>query len=148
MGSQRVRPDWSGLVYTYIDGVNQLWHRTVETEPFGSHCPFSSAINPTLLYINGVTMRKCSWKQMKTNQEPGLPRWHSGKESASQRRRCKRHRFDPWVRNIPWRPKWQPTPVFLPGEFHGQRSLAGYSSWRCKESDMTEHTHTQSKTEE
>ena len=37
-----------------------------------------------------------------------------------------------------WRRKWQPTPVFLPGEFHGQRSLPGYSSWGCKELDMTE----------
>ena len=34
--------------------------------------------------------------------------------------------FNPWVRKIPWRREWQPTPVFLPGEFHGQRSLAGY----------------------
>ena len=39
---------------------------------------------------------------------------------------------------IPWRRKWQPTPVFLHGEFHGQRSLAGYSPWDCKESDTTE----------
>ena len=47
---------------------------------------------------------------------------------------------------IPWRRKWLPTPVFLPGEFHGQRSLEGYSPWGCKESDMTEqHTHTHSK---
>ena len=46
--------------------------------------------------------------------------------------------FNPWVGNIPWRRKWQPTPVFLPGESHGQRSLAGYSPWGCKESDMTE----------
>ena len=43
----------------------------------------------------------------------------------------------------PWRRKWQPTPVFLPGKFHGQRSLVGYSPWGCKELDMTEHTHTQ-----
>ena len=48
---------------------------------------------------------------------------------------------DPWVGKIPWRRKWQPTPVFLPGEFHGQRTLAGYSPWGRKESDMTEeHT--------
>ena len=43
-----------------------------------------------------------------------------------------------------WRRKWQPTPVFLPRELHGERSLAGYSPWGCKESDMTEqltHTH-------
>jgi len=39
---------------------------------------------------------------------------------------------------FPWRRKWQPTPVFLPGEFHGQRSLMSYSPWSCKESDMTE----------
>jgi len=43
-----------------------------------------------------------------------------------------------WVRKIPWRRKWLPTPVFLHGEFHGQRSLAGYSLWGCKKSDMTE----------
>ena len=39
----------------------------------------------------------------------------------------KRHRFNPWVRKTPWSRKWQPTPVFLPGKSHGQRSLAGYS---------------------
>ena len=48
--------------------------------------------------------------------------------------------FDPWVEKSPWRRKPQPTPVFLPGEFHGQRSLAGYSPWGRKESDMTEVT--------
>ena len=46
--------------------------------------------------------------------------------------------FDPCVGKIPWRRKWQPTPVFWPGEFHGQRSLAGYSPWGCKELDRTE----------
>ena len=52
---------------------------------------------------------------------------------------CGRPRFNPWVRKIPWRRKWQPTPVFLPGKFHGRRSLAGYNSmWGRKESDMTE----------
>ena len=65
----------------------------------------------------------------------GLPWWLSGKESACQ---CRRHKFDPWVGKIPWRRKWQPTPVFLSGKFHGQRSLVGYSPWSCKESYMTE----------
>ena len=50
----------------------------------------------------------------------GLPWWLSGKESAWQ---CRR----PWIRKIPWRRKWQPTPVFLPGKSHRQRSLVGYS---------------------
>ena len=49
------------------------------------------------------------------------------------------------IRKIPWRRAWQPTPVFLPGESHGQRSLAGCSPWGHKESDTTEQlsTHTQ-----
>ena len=47
-------------------------------------------------------------------------------------------RFYLWVRKIPWRRKWQPTPVILPGEFHGQRSLEGYSPWGCKELNTTE----------
>ena len=51
---------------------------------------------------------------------------------------CRRPGFNPWVGKIPWRRKWQPTPVFLPGEFHGQRSLVGYSPWGHKESGMTE----------
>ena len=52
-----------------------------------------------------------------------LPRWHRGKESACQSRRWKRQEFDPWVAKIPWRRKWEPTPVFLPGESLGQGSL-------------------------
>ena len=58
-----------------------------------------------------------------------------GKKSACQ---CRRLGFDPWARKIPWRRNWLPTPVFLPGKFHGQKSLAGYSPWGCKELDMTE----------
>ena len=52
--------------------------------------------------------------------------------------------FPPWVRKIPWRREWQPTPVFLPGKSHGLRSLAGYSLWGHKELDTTEclKTHT------
>jgi len=51
-----------------------------------------------------------------------------------------RHGFHLWVRKIPWRREWQPTPVFLSGESHGQRSLAGHSPWGCKELDMNEAT--------
>ena len=59
----------------------------------------------------------------------GLPSWLSGKGSTYQCRRLKRCGFNPWVRKIPWRRKWQPTPVFWPGKSHGQRSLAGCSPW-------------------
>ena len=58
----------------------------------------------------------------------------TGKESSCP---CKRRGFDPWVGKIPWRRKWQPIPVFLPGEFHGQRNLVGYSPRACKELGMT-----------
>ena len=63
----------------------------------------------------------------------------SGKEPVCQCRRHKRRGFNPWVEKIPWKRKWQPTPVFLLGISQGQRSLAGYSPWDCKESGMTEH---------
>ena len=55
---------------------------------------------------------------------------------AMQRHR--RRGFSLWVGKIPWRREWQPTPVFLPGESYGQRSVAGYSPWGCKELDTTE----------
>ena len=73
----------------------------------------------------------------------GLPRWFSGKESACQCRRCW---FDPWIGKIPWRRRWQPPSLFLPGRSHGQRSLAGYRSWGRKERDLTEYTHTHTHT--
>ena len=64
--------------------------------------------------------------------------WLSHKEFTCQCRRCRRWGCDPWVRKNPWRRKWQPTPVSLPGKSHGQRSLVGYSPWSHKEPDLTE----------
>ena len=66
-------------------------------------------------------------------------------QGSSPGLQCRRPGVNSWVRKICWRREWQPTPVFLPGEFHGQRSLVGYSPWGCKELDTTEwitHTHT------
>ena len=78
----------------------------------------------------------------------------NGEEFICQYRRHRRCEFDPWVGKLSWRRAWQPTPVFLLGESHGQRSLAGYSPCGPKQSDTTEqlctcvhvhtHTHTQS----
>ena len=67
-----------------------------------------------------------------------LPWWLSWKRIPLQCRKCKRCRYNPWVGKIPWRRKWQLTPIFLPGKSHGQRSLEGYSVWGCKESYTTE----------
>ena len=72
----------------------------------------------------------------------GFPGGASGKEPACQCRRYERHEFSPWVRKISWRRNWQPTPALLPGEAHGQRNVAGDSSWGHKELDplhATEH---------
>ena len=59
----------------------------------------------------------------------GASRWLRGKESACQCRSYRKNGFHPWVRMIPWRRKWKLTPGFLPGKFHRQRSLEGYSPW-------------------
>ena len=61
--------------------------------------------------------------------------WLLGKESTWEGRRCC---LDPWVRRIPWKRTWQPTPVFLPEKVHGLKNLVDYSPWRHKESDTTE----------
>ena len=62
------------------------------------------------------------------------------KRICLQCRRLRRGRFNTWLGKIPWKGAWQPTPVFLPEESHGQRSLAVYSPWSCKESDRMEAT--------
>ena len=67
----------------------------------------------------------------------GLPWWLRWWRICLQ---CNRTGFEAWVRKIPWRRKWQPTPIFLPGKSHEQRSLAGYSPWDRKVSDMTTAT--------
>ena len=67
----------------------------------------------------------------------------AGNEPSCQCRRHRRLRFDPPVWKIPWGREWQPTPILLPREFHGQRSLVGYSPWdQYKELDMTEQLST------
>ena len=64
----------------------------------------------------------------------GLPWWLRWERICLP---CRRPGFNSWVRKILWRREWQPTPVFLPEESHGQRSQGGYSAWDCQESDMT-----------
>ena len=78
----------------------------------------------------------------------GFPGGDSGKESDCQWRRHKRHGFEPWVLKIPWSGKRKPTPVFLPGKFHAQSSLANCSPWGHRKPDMSERlsTHTNTHT--
>ena len=62
-----------------------------------------------------------------------MPGGGSGKEPAFRCRKCKRYGFSPWVGKIPRRREWLPTPLFLPEEFQGEKSLVGYSTWGRKE---------------
>ena len=70
-------------------------------------------------------------------------RWRSGKKKKKKKiclpiQETQEMLVRSWVGKIPWRRKWQPTPVFLPGKFRGQKSLMGYSSWGCKETRLSE----------
>ena len=108
----------------------------------------TSSWQPTPLPLSPGQQRER--ERLKMNYEEamnqGFPGGTSGKESTCQWRRWKRRGFDPWIGKIHWSRKWQCTPVFLPGKFHGQRSLVGYSAWDCKELDKTEYTHTHTHT--
>ena len=88
--------------------------------------------------VHGVAKSQTQLINWTTTKSVRLPQWLGSKESACQLRRP---RFDPWVGKFPWRRKWQPTPVLLPGESHGGRSLVGYSPWGCKELETTERLH-------
>ena len=104
---------------------------------------FIHLLKVTILIFILLTVCVCIYFKL-DNIYRGLPKWISGKESACQCRRHRRCGFNPWVRKVPWRRAWQPTPVFLPERSHGQRCLMGYSPWGRKELETTEWlcTHT------
>ena len=90
--------------------------------------------------VTGSQRVRCNWSMSmrvhtSDNHYHQLPRWLRGKEYFCRYRRC---RFDPWIGKIPRRRTWQPTPVFLPGKSHGQRSLMGYGPWGHKLLNTTE----------
>ena len=93
--------------------------------------------NSSVSFLKNIKFMSVFWS---------FPGGARSKETTCQCRIHKRPGFHPWVGKIPCRRAWQPTPVFLPGESHGQRSLAGYSPWSHKESGKTEVTlHTRSR---
>ena len=73
------------------------------------------------IYFNTVGFQEAQWQRSCLPMQEVQRRW-----------------FESWIRKIPWRRKWHPAPVFLPGKFHGQRNLVGYSAWGHKELDRTE----------
>ena len=93
------------------------------------------------------SIQSCECKKLDLANNLDKPPWRSssgqtgfpgGSDSKEICLQCRRLRFRLWVGKTPWRRQWQPTPVFLPGEFHGLRSLGVYSPWGHKESDMIE----------
>jgi len=84
------------------------------------------------MFVLLVKSTETSGKVFKACYRVELPWWLRWQRNYPQSRSP---RFDPCVRKMPWRREWLPTPVFLSGESHGQRSLAGYSPWGHKESD-------------
>ena len=90
-------------------------------------CSFNTSLKIACIYIYTPT-------------HTHFPGSASGNEPVHQCSRHKRCSFDPWVRKIPWRRKWQCTPVFLPGESYGQRNLVVYCPYCCKESGTIEMT--------
>ena len=111
-------------------------HHPSECSMVFCHLSFSTKCRDNIFhfcYILHEIILHSSSVNIQQNSVHYSPRWLSGKESACRCRRCKRRRFSPWVQKIPWKRKWQPTPVFFPGKFYGQRSLTDYSPWGCKE---------------
>ena len=84
-----------------------------------------------------VMLTSQRWEFTHRRTQTSFPGGASRKESTCRCRRHKRLAFHPRVRKTPWRRTWQPTPVFLPGECHGQKSLAGYSPWGPTKSGKT-----------
>ena len=134
-GSQSVGHDWATNTHTQLN-----------TTKLSDNCDLILLFKSSP-YIRESYMNICIFRilkaaaQIKNYEASGrvgeryrLPWWLSSKESASQSRS---RGLDPWVGKTPWRMKWQPTPVFLPGKSHGQRSLVDYSAQGPKESDMT-----------
>ena len=111
----------------------------VSRQKYWSGVPLPSPYSSPRKWKSHSQFANSQW--VENAEEKGLSRLLSGKESTCQCRKCKRLEFDPWVRQIPWRRKWQPTPVSLSGKSHGQRTLVGYSPWDCKGSKMTKHAY-------
>ena len=111
-----------------------VWHwlRKIPWRRKSQHTPYSYlktpwTEEPAERQSIGSQRVKHAWATEHICKDTALPRWQSGKESACQWGRRKRHKFNPWVGKSPWSRKWQSTPVFLPGKSLGQRSLTNYS---------------------
>ena len=109
-------------------------HESLSNMQGTDRCGFSRKVTGR---VHDKLFSSCKWPWNKVIhvEELGLPCGLRQERSCLQ---CRRPGFNPWLGKSPWKRERQLTPVFLPGEFHGQRSLAVYSPWGHKEQDMTE----------
>ena len=122
---------------------NSLVNETITTWTMKNHCTLISQF-PSMdsLFITAPPNSPFSSITVPVLCSPDLPRWLSGEKSTCNARDAGDSGLIPEVRKIPWRRKWQPTPVVLHWKSHGQRSLVGYSPWGHKELDTAEHSRT------
>ena len=121
--------------------ISCIWYSCPEGSCYDdNHLENDGSFERCVLRVACLTQKGSSWcyynvmiPLTSSVMTTGLPWWFSGKESPCQRRSLRRLRLDLWVRKVPWRRKWQPTLILLPGESHGQRSLWGCSPWGGKE---------------
>ena len=121
-----------------ILGNKILWRRTRQPTPVflpGESQGEGSLVGCGLWGRTESDTTEATQQQQQQDFNWTFPGGASGKESTCQCRRPKRHKFDPWVGKIPWNRKWHLIPVFLPGKFHGQRSLAGSAKSQTRVSD-------------
>ena len=134
MGCQRVGHNWAINTCAMI-ADNPVLFPMSDCQHLGKKAGYFSSLCPAMAWswkLHNWVLISYFASPFQTGDFPG------GSDGKSVCLQCRRSGFDSWVGKIPWRRKWQPTPVFLPGKFHGQRSLVGYSQWGHKESDRTE----------
>ena len=113
---------WTGVLL-WLQTAEILAHKLVQPSSSRLHLCLPFTRSPGCARGNELIIRR--WSALtEWGKQPYLPKRLSSKESTCQCRRHKRCVFDPWVRKVPWRRAWHPTPILLPGESHGQRSLA------------------------
>ena len=134
---------WASLMAQLVKNLPAVWETWVHFLGWEDALEKGKAMHSSILAWRNPWTVWSMWSQRVRQTERlqlSLSGGSSGRESACQCRSCKRC-VDPWVRKIPWRKKWQLTPVFLPGKSHGKRSLGGFSPRDCKKSDTAEHQH-------
>ena len=122
-----------------VRGISQA--RILECVTISFFGGSSQPRNQTWVYYIAGRLLHCRWILYWLSYKGSSEVIQDMASLVAQTVKCLRPGFDPWVRKIPWRRKWQPTPVFMPGKSHGLSILGGYSPWGRKELDTTRWLH-------